>query len=158
MGLVAFLVEILILCLAKPGYFKWPETFDRSPHESRKAYLKRCLTIGSFFFYLDIFGTLAMLGELSWVMGNDPNEVAEQAAIRAGRAGRIARLMRLIRLLKLDRTLHLLIQRIIKLFESPMTVVTDDPSNANVTKDTLDTSIHSAADSGTFGDDYAYSE
>ena len=150
---VIFLAEILILCLAKPGYFEWPETFRRMPGESRKASVKRRLAIGSFFFYLDLLGTFAMLGDFAWVVGDDPDEVAEQVAVRVGRAGRIARLMRMIRLLKLDRMLHLLIQRGIKLFEVPTKATGGVNADANVKKDVVDTSDNDRDDYGDFGDD-----
>ncbi len=146
--MVVFILEIAILSLAKPGYFEWPETFKRLPGESDMSSYKRRAKIGSFFFYLDMLGTFAMLGDLTWVVGDDPDIVSQQIAIRAGRAGRIARLMRMIRLLKLDRMLHLSIQRCIKLFEKPTEVVGrgDDASGGGSAPGSADNSTHGGED------------
>jgi class 3 adenylate cyclase len=81
MGL--FLVEIVLCCFAKDGYFN------------------------GFFFWLDVISTLSLVGDIGWIVpesssaGETATDLAKQ--VRTGRAARIIRLIRLIRLMRISK-------------------------------------------------------
>ena len=130
-----FLLEIILTSIAKRKYFQWPDSFERQESETLFQSLKRRLAIGSFYFYLELLGTLTILVDMSWAVGEtqDNNDPGVQVADRGGRAGRVVRLMRIMRFFQLDRYVH----RAINALKGGVMKATRGQANPKVVDETL---------------------
>ncbi|MEC8391565.1 MAG: hypothetical protein VXZ58_01630, partial [Actinomycetota bacterium] len=99
-----FLTEIVLTSVANRQYFTLPTSlvWDEA-NETYFGSLKRRLSVGSFYFFLEFLGVMTILIDLSWAVGDvNHADVGVQVADRAGSAGRIVRLMRVMRFFNFD--------------------------------------------------------
>ena len=82
--MASFLVEILLACIAKDGYFL------------------------SFFFWLDLVSTFSMVTDIGWVMQGGKNSGSNVTSLaKTTRASRVTRVIRIVRLIRLIRIVKL---------------------------------------------------
>eukprot|EP00639_Heterosigma_akashiwo_P012806 CAMPEP_0206363712 /NCGR_PEP_ID=MMETSP0294-20121207/1766_1 /ASSEMBLY_ACC=CAM_ASM_000327 /TAXON_ID=39354 /ORGANISM="Heterosigma akashiwo, Strain CCMP2393" /LENGTH=305 /DNA_ID=CAMNT_0053809131 /DNA_START=79 /DNA_END=994 /DNA_ORIENTATION=+ len=91
-----FIIELLLSCFAKPGYFQW-NGFLKGEERSRKTFYKY-LQIGSFYFYLDLIATVSLIVEIPWIYSTGSSEedvnntsTGNDNGLQSARAGRASR-------------------------------------------------------------------
>lgn len=103
---IVFVIEIFVTCFCKPEYFQLP-TWEQKYGETFMETWYHRLTIGSFYFWLDLLATLSLLFEISFTFGDNlliSNSVASlmgQGLRTAARSVKIVRLLRFLRIAKL---------------------------------------------------------
>jgi len=127
---VLFFIEIVVLCWCRESYFKTPnlvamrELFtldcwaERISTQSWLGEVGTAVSIGSFYFWLDLISTLSMMIDMPWVIAlyREYNDAGDQILANASLAGaKAARLMRMVRLVRLVK-----LYKYISLRQSPM--------------------------------------
>lgn len=107
-----FSLEIIGQCIYKEGYMFIPP-WDIDGGEGFFQRWTRRLSIGSFYFWMDIVATGTILMDLAWMIGDDGVQAIEGGgtqtaaggnAVRLGaRIGRILRLVRMVRLVRIGK-------------------------------------------------------
>lgn len=123
---VLFSIEIMLLCWCRENYFKtlnlmtlrelftlecWAE---RISTQSWLSEVKTAVSIGSFYFWLDLISTLSMMIDMPWVMSLYPeyddatgDQTLTNASMAGAKAARVMRMVRLVRLAKLYKYISL---------------------------------------------------
>jgi hypothetical protein len=123
---VLFLIEIMLLCWCRENYFKMPNlvamrelvTLDgwaeRTSTTSWLGEVGTAVSIGSFYFWLDLISTLSMMIDMPWVISlyreyddTTGDIILANASIAGAKAARVMRMVRLIRLAKLYKYISL---------------------------------------------------
>jgi len=114
-----FLIEIMAQCWSRERYLELPNKeklkslLNATTWAERWRHLKILITIGSFYFWLDLMATISMIFEIPWLNPLPSGEVmnsnlesaragkASRAGAKAARIIRVVRMIRLVRLVKL---------------------------------------------------------
>ena len=114
-----FLMEIILLCLCKQGYFVKPNWGDllfaigrwkmRGTTLSWLNEVRKAMQTGTFYFWLDLVSTASLAVDLPWAGQNNEaalesidSSVAGKASVAGARAAnKLIRMVRLVRLVKL---------------------------------------------------------
>ena len=101
---LVFMIELLVSCFCKPDYFLWP-TWERKPGETLFELWYHRLTIGSFYFWLDLLASLSLLFDITLVTGENYIQTGVAALISTGlrTAARSVKLLRLLRFIRLSK-------------------------------------------------------
>jgi len=114
-----FLVEIAIQCWCRERYLQLPDVgkfkslWNAVTWAERWKYTQAIVTIGSFYFWLDLMATLSMIIEITWLTPFSSGEVMESnlESARAGKASRAgakaARIIKVVRMIRLVRLVKL---------------------------------------------------
>lgn len=101
-----FFIEMVAASYYKEGYLNLPN-LTASPDESFFDKIKRLISFGSFYFWLDFIATASLIFEMSWIIG-DAIDTSDQTSLKSARAGRASRagaragrIVRLVRMVKL---------------------------------------------------------
>lgn len=106
-----FSIEIILQCFYKEGYLALPIWQDAEPGESFLSRWEKRLSIGSFYFWMDVIATFTLIFDMYWMLdskteeafnGNDQASVGNAARIGA-RVGRILRVARIVRFTRIGR-------------------------------------------------------
>jgi hypothetical protein len=107
-----FVFEIILQCFYKEGYLIIPAWEGEAGETFYQRWTRR-LSIGSFYFWMDIIATGTILMDLDWMIGTAGVEAVNGGgtqtaaggnAVRLGaRIGRILRLVRMVRLVRIGK-------------------------------------------------------
>eukprot|EP01040_Poterioochromonas_malhamensis_P011691 gene11691-12756_t len=104
-----FIIEIIAQCIYKEDYFNIP-TWAAEPGETLYQTWQRRLSIGSFYFWMDVIATGTLVLDMKWIIGqaginsiNGGGDQSAQGSSAAKTGARLGRLIRLVRMVRLTR-------------------------------------------------------